>query len=404
MFRRYRLQAATDSLFSSIVKDSTFAAGSCTLSNLSNISTYYWHVLATGIGGTSPWSSTWNFTTIYYPPPLPTLSAARNRFIQPADQPDPELEFGRQRQHSGRSRCPPAAPFHSFFIQDSLLTATVQPVSGLANYTIYYWRVDAGNSLGGRSSWTGAWSFVTTPAAPVPALPTNGAFGPADHRSPLTGDRLPGAASYSLQVSTVINFSSDGSEPRRGLPQIPPTVSGLANSTSYYWQVNTIVPGGISAWSGVWSFWTIFAPPVLMALPTNGATVHGSPSRHELGSGSGRNILPAADFNGFDLFNNLLQPGRLDINLGYARQDSPILPIYYWMVNAANAGGTSLWSGMWSFTTAAHLAVPTVQRLVHVLPEHPSCGFINHWRFRQAQGVYSCHGRERQPLLAGRLA
>ncbi len=349
----YRLQAATDSLFSSIVKDSTFAGSSCTLNNLSNISLYYWHVLATGFGETSPWSSTWNFTTIYYPPPVPTLSLPG---IGSSNQPTTlTLSWNSGGNASlWNVQISTSASFSSIFIQDSLLTATLQPVTGLANYTVYYWRVNAGNSLGGRSSWTGAWSFTTTPAAPVPALPNNDALG---QQTTLTLDwgSIPGATSYDLQVSTSLTFSPTVLN-QTGITASSATVSGLTNGTAYYWQVNTIVPGGISAWSGAWSFWTIFAPPV-PALPTNGAMGQSPASTLSWGLVTGAtsyslqmstsSSFSTTCFSQAGLTSDSATPGGL-----------AWYTVYYWHVNAANAGGASLWSGAWSFTTAAHLVVP----------------------------------------------
>ena len=349
----FRLQVATDSLYSSIVKDTTLAAASYAMSNLSNISLYYWHVLATGIGGTSAWSSTWNFTTIYYPPPVPTLALpGTGSSNQPTSL---TLSWNSGGNASlWNVQVSTSATFASIFIQDSQLTTTLQPISGLANYATYYWRVDAGNSLGGRSNWTGAWSFVTTPATPVLAYPTNDAFGQPTTLT-LNWGSIAGAGSYSLDISTDITFST-GVTNVAGITASSASVSGLANSTAYYWQVNTIVPGGISAWSGVWSFWTIFAPPV-PALPLNGAIAQPVSSALSWGAVTGAtsyslqlstasNFATTA-FSQAGLTSTSVTPG----NLAW-------YTTYYWKVNAANAGGVSLWSGVWSFTTSAHLVVP----------------------------------------------
>ncbi len=349
----YRLQAATDSLFSSIVKDSTFAGSSCALNNLSNISVYYWHVLATGYGETSPWSKTWNFTTIYYPPPVPTLSLpGTGSSNQPTSLTLSWTSGGNASLWNVQVSS--SATFASIFTQDSLLTTTLQPVSGLANYTTYYWRVNAGNSLGGRSNWTGAWSFATTPATPALALPTNGTFGQPTTVT-LAWGSVPGATSYDLQVSPSMTFSPTIWN-QTGITSPSAAVSGLANSTAYYWQVNTIVPGGISAWSGSWSFWTIFAPPAL-ALPSNGATGQSVPPTLSWGAVTGAtsyslqistsSSFATAAFSQAGLTTASVTPG----NLAW-------YTTYYWKVNAANAGGSSLWSGVWSFTTLAHLATP----------------------------------------------
>jgi hypothetical protein len=63
----YRLQLSTDSLFATIVfNDSTLTdtTGSMGISVLQPLTKYYWRVNAKNVGGTSSWSSVWNFTTM----------------------------------------------------------------------------------------------------------------------------------------------------------------------------------------------------------------------------------------------------------------------------------------------------------------------------------------------------
>jgi hypothetical protein len=60
----YRLQVATDAGFTSLVSDQTVYATSVTVLGLSPNTAYWWHVNATGTGGTSAWTATWGFTTL----------------------------------------------------------------------------------------------------------------------------------------------------------------------------------------------------------------------------------------------------------------------------------------------------------------------------------------------------
>jgi hypothetical protein len=61
----YRLQISTSSSFSTTVFDQSGITGTSQLvTGLSNNTSYYWRVNATNSGGTSEWSSVWNFTTI----------------------------------------------------------------------------------------------------------------------------------------------------------------------------------------------------------------------------------------------------------------------------------------------------------------------------------------------------
>ncbi|HYQ85621.1 MAG TPA: glycosyl hydrolase family 18 protein, partial [Bacteroidota bacterium] len=61
----YRLQAATDSLFGSIIfDDSTFTTTSTQRLSLSDSQKYYWRVRASNDAGVSTFSTPWNFTTM----------------------------------------------------------------------------------------------------------------------------------------------------------------------------------------------------------------------------------------------------------------------------------------------------------------------------------------------------
>ncbi len=79
----YRLQVSTDSTFAATALDSTdITLSSVNLRGLLHSTRYHWRVRASNVGGDSPWSSTWNFTTIVAPPASPTgLSVAAAGFF-----------------------------------------------------------------------------------------------------------------------------------------------------------------------------------------------------------------------------------------------------------------------------------------------------------------------------------
>lgn len=69
----YTLQLSVNSGFSSfVVNDSTITTPTRSVSALTNSATYYWRVKAKNNGGTSPYSTTWSFTTAPSSPPPPT--------------------------------------------------------------------------------------------------------------------------------------------------------------------------------------------------------------------------------------------------------------------------------------------------------------------------------------------
>ncbi len=80
------------------------------------------------------------------------------------------------------------------------------------------------------------------------------------------------AATYAVQVSTDAAFGSTVTA-QIGLTGTTASISGLGNSATYYWRVGAKDAGGVSGWSGGWSFTTIVAAPSApsLASPSNGA-------------------------------------------------------------------------------------------------------------------------------------
>jgi hypothetical protein len=157
-------------------------------------------------------------------------------------------------------------------------------------------------------------------------------------------------------VSTSSGFTTTVSS-QTGVTGLSASVSGLANSTLYYWEVSATNAGGTSAWSTVWSFTTIAVPAApILASPSNGATNQLTSlilSWSTVTGAATYNVLVSTDvnfgstaFGASGLTSTAVQAGGLS---GSAT--------YYWRVNAANVGGSSQWSAVQSFTT---MIVPPV--------------------------------------------
>ena len=148
--------------------------------------------------------------------------------------------------------------FTSTVYDNSTLTSTSQLISGLLNSTIYYWRVSATNSAG-TSSYSSVWNFttiatVTTPSSPLLSSPTNGAMGISLNPN-LSWSASSGATTYRLQVSTSSGFSTTVYD-NSTITSTSQTISGLSNSTIYYWRVSASNSAGTSNYSSSWSFTT----------------------------------------------------------------------------------------------------------------------------------------------------
>ena len=113
-------------------------------------------------------------------------------------------------------------------------------------------------------SATGLTTFgaVTTitppaPAAPTLATPANAATGTAIAPT-LTWGTVASAVTYRVQVSTISTFATTVADDST-LAVGTKAITGLANSTTYYWRANAKNAGGSGVWSSIFSFTTASA-------------------------------------------------------------------------------------------------------------------------------------------------
>ncbi len=247
------------------------------------------------------------------------------------------------------------AAFGSTILDQTGVTSNNQNVTGLSNYTSYYWRVNADSASGGTTGWSSVWSFTTIIGTPVLSTPTNGAANQPVSLS-LNWGAVSGAVSYALQVSTSASFGSTVFS-QSGISATVQALMLLPAKT-YYWQVNAMGGnGGSGAWAASWSFSIPPASgaPVLIS-PTNGwvnqplspdltwsSGAGGAPASYEMQVAATSNFSPTVlDMTGITSTSQIVGP------LTY-------LTAYYWRVKAVNPGG-SAWSGVYSFTTVENFS------------------------------------------------
>jgi phosphodiesterase/alkaline phosphatase D-like protein len=240
---------------------------------------------------------------------------------------------------------------------DSTLTTTSVNLIGLLNNTQYYWRVSATNA-GGTSAFSTSRSFTTVvspPSAPTLASPADGATG-VSVTPTLSWNASSGATSYTVQVSTVADFSSLTLDSTLTTTSV--NLIGLSNNTQYYWRVSATNSGGTSAFSTSRSFTTVVsAPPApTLASPADGATgVSVTPTlswNASLGATSyTAQVSTIADFSALTLDSTLTTTSVKLIGLSNKTH-------YYWRVSATNSGGTSAFSGSQTFTTIVAIPIP----------------------------------------------
>ena len=368
----YNVMVSTAANFATTVSSQTNLAGtSASLSGLANNTQYFWEVNSVNISGTSAWSGAWSFTTIMATPAIPVLTTPTNGTVNASVF--PTLTWGTVTNAAFYGLLVSTMPNFAATVWDQNgLTAASASLSYLTNSTQYYWVVNATNADGGTSAYSGPWSFTTIIA--VPAVPALSSPGNATSNEPisalsLTWGAVTGAASYSLMVSTSASFATTISS-QTGLTGLTAVLSGLANLTTYYWEVNATNVGGNSAWSSIWSFTTIMEMPTL-ASPANGSANEPTSLALNWGTVPGATsysamVSTAANF-GTTVYSQIGWSGTTALLNGLVNSTT-----YYWIAagNMGVFGTVGPWSSAWSFTTI--IAAPAIPVLAA-----PTSGTMN---------------------------
>ncbi len=260
----YHIQVSTTADFATTFLDNSITGSSASVSGLTVGATYFWRVQAVNSVGISPWSSIWSFNTLSQPPTAPVLSSPANLATGIASNPTLRwiASTGATSYHLQVST---GSDFSLLTVDQNNISTTSLTISNLAPGTLYFWRVLASN-LAGDSNWSTVWSFTTLyvpQSAPVLNSPANLSINISINPT-LQWNAVLYATSYRLQVSTNSGFTNLFLD-RNAITATSSQISGLANSTTYYWRTLATNAMGSSTWSEVWSFTTIaMAPPALV--------------------------------------------------------------------------------------------------------------------------------------------
>ncbi len=173
----YCLQVATDTAFTEkVFDDSTITAASKQIGPLANSQTHFWRVKAKNGGGTSAWSQVWRFTTQGAVPAPPALVSPANNATSPFTTVN--LQWSASNGAATyRLQVATDTAFAEKIFDDSTITTTSKQIGPLANFTAYYWRVNAKNAEG-TSAWPPFRKFtiedLTETGAPISASTKSG--------------------------------------------------------------------------------------------------------------------------------------------------------------------------------------------------------------------------------------
>ncbi|MGA2506921.1 MAG: hypothetical protein ABSF80_05535 [Chitinispirillaceae bacterium] len=387
----YTMQLSSDSLFSSFIFNAKVTSTSQIVSGLGINAPYYWRVNAGNYGGMGLWSSVWKFTTIGIPG-APALSSPANDAV--AISTTPTLSWNIVATATSYSvQVSTDSNFSTTIVNQSSITGTNYQASGLSINTVYYWHVNASNGAG-TGSWSEIWRFTTAstpPDSPVLFSPANGAL--AVFTNPiLSWNASSRAASYVVQVSTALNFSSLTTNDS-SITATFDTIYGLSPFTLFYWRVRAVNAAGPSAWSIAWNFMTTSAPTLVS--PANGAVdqpISLTLVWNKVSTATSYYFQVATDSLFSGIFNkDSTITDTLKSDSGFAKSTT-----YYWHVRAKNAEGSSSWSDIRNFTTTASGVLPPTSSLPHAFSITGSSGMVRYGLPMQCHVVlkyYDLRGR-----------
>ena len=344
----YNLQIATDANFTAIIKDTSQSDTSYNVTTgLTNSTKHYWRVSSTNTGGTSNYSSVWNFTTIVAASGVPTLSSPANNSTGISTTPtliwNPVIDADTYNLQIATD-----ANFTAIIIDASLSDTSYNVTTAIINGTKYYWKVNETNA-GGTSDYSTVWNFTVKLSTPTLISPNNNETN-VSLTPTLTWSAVTGADTYRLEVNTQNDFTGTVVYDNNALTSATKQIGALSDNTPYYWRVTALTTGGNSSdVSSINSFTTTKAS---LTFPANGATnVSTSPTlTWPAVNGADKYRLEVNtknDFTGTVVYNNSTLTTNSQALSGLTNNTT-----YYWRVTASsNAIAKINTSTIYNFTT-----------------------------------------------------
>jgi gliding motility-associated-like protein len=355
----YRLDVSTASDFSSFVTGyNNTSVGNVAFRNVTGLTpgtTYYYRVLATYPCGNSGYSSTITYATL--PLPIAPTATAGTTATCTGFKANWAALPGATSYRLDVATDAAFALFVSGYNNSNVGNVLSFNVAGLNPGTTYYYRVAAANACG-----VGAYSStITFATSPLPIAPiANTVSGTTCTGVSTSWSAIAGATSYSLDVSTAIDFSSfvTGYNNLNVGNILAQNITGLTAGTTYYYRVLATNTCGNSVYSSTITFTT---SPVPVAPTANSATAvscTGVLVDWNAVAGATSYSLDVATDIGFTsfvpLYNNKNVGNFTNLNITGLSAGTT----YYYRVLATNTCGNSDYSSTVDFQTSPVPNVP----------------------------------------------
>jgi Leucine-rich repeat (LRR) protein len=270
--KSYTIQLSLKSNFSTLIRSNVVNTTSfIPPADLVRKKTIYWRVRANGDNGPTLWIPG-SFTSANAPstpsllgPSNGTLITANQAMLKWSASSVPSGTIFKHYQIDIATNDTFSENLASYTTTDLFYSLNLQP------NTRYYWRVQGWNENGQYSTWSAVRNFRSAMTAPQGLAIQTGTE--KTRRPTFTWDAVPGATSYTIQLSLYANFSSMVTSGKPTGTTYSPSIS-LPQNKIVYWRVRAEGANGPSLWSTPQSF-TSANPPSTPSLvsPANGAVL-----------------------------------------------------------------------------------------------------------------------------------
>lgn len=188
-------------------------------------------------------------------------------------------------------------------------------------------------------------------ASPALSTPANSSTG-IPQAATLSWNPMSNADEYNIQIASDAAFQNITFDSiLLGSTQFTLSENHLVNNTKYYWRLNGINAAGAGPWSGIWSFYVLNAPDVPVLLSPrdggNGNSAEITLEWKEVPTAASYHVQVSRDrtFTTIIVDADAVTSTRYNIKNEVISNNS----VYFWRVNATNAGGTVPWSETWCY-------------------------------------------------------
>lgn len=357
----------------------------CVISNLYFNRMYYWRVRAYNKVDTTVWSETRRFHT------LTKMKQSSPDNEATSIRVDPTLYWNSNYMDYGikkvQVQIDTVPTFDSPFFEQETSTGDGYKFTDVPFYKTIYWRIRGIHSKD-TTEWSDTWSFTTFRGASL-SSPSDSATGIITWPSLFCNEHN-GVRAYHFQLDTAATFDSPLlREQKNSDREFEPKF--LNFGTTYYWRVRDCHKRDTSMWTPARCFTTYYRGA--LSSPANGAMeISLKPTlRVSFRTGVSYYQIQVDSLPTFD------SPGRIDTlakitdtyyNYCDLKTSLDRGTTYYWRVRECHQNDTSLWSNVWTFTTASTVSIP-VLKAPAADSEHPCDRIAFSWHQVANAGQYT---------------